>query len=67
MNIGRCIFLVDRLKFGNRLICLGNFDTILSRCGAVVAREAHNLEVSGSNPLTATKLLTRILQIDWHG
>jgi hypothetical protein len=26
----------------------------LLRCGAVVARQAHNLEVAGSNPATAT-------------
>ena len=38
-------------------------DNGISRSGAVVARQAHNLEVSGSIPLSATRLENALLSI----
>lgn len=37
-----------------------------SRCGAAVAREAHNLQVAGSNPVAATKFLDIPLTKRWR-
>lgn len=40
---------------------------LLSRDGAAVAREAHNLQVAGSNPAPATNLLKPYLYTDAIG
>ena len=50
--------LADALRSGRSELCarVGSTPTfgIMLRGGAVAARQAHNLEVRGSNPLPAT-------------
>ncbi|MBF0504827.1 MAG: very short patch repair endonuclease [Candidatus Omnitrophica bacterium] len=54
-NIGKCVRKIKKVVANSGNICCKSFKfSALERCP--VARQAHNLEVIGSNPVPATKL-----------